>query len=158
MTLKPAGVFISNGPGAPWAGKIIDNSIEKLLDKVPVMAIGLGSLMTGMALGINPCILGHGNHGVNIPVQDAQTGTVSIVSKNMDYALDGEDFEAEKEEGESDLLKDIVITHVNLNYPDIIEGFKHKSRPIIGISWNPSVPTRAQDGRCFYDDFIDMMK
>ncbi len=156
LALKPDGVFISNGPGAPWVGKIIENTVEKLADKVPVLAIGIGSLMLGMGLGINPCILEHGHHGVNIPVQDTKTGLVSIVSKNIDYGLDGEDFETEAED--NPLLEDIVVTHTNLNFPDIVEGFRHKELPIIGISWNPTAPSRPQDARCVYDDFIDMMK
>lgn len=155
LALKPDGVFISNGPGAPWAGKIIENTVEKLTDKVPVCGIGLGSLMLGMSLGINPCILEHGNHGVNIPVQNAQDGTVAIVSKNIDYALDGEDFQQEADD--NPLFAEITITHTNLNFPEVIEGFRHNKLPIIGISWNPAVPTRPQDGRTFYDDFIDLM-
>ena len=112
--------------------------------------------MLGMGLGINPCILEHGHHGVNIPVQDVESGLVSIVSKNIDYGLDGEDFEEEAED--NPLLDDIVVTHTNLNFPDIVEGFRHNKYPIIGISWNPTAPTRPQDARCVYDDFIDLMK
>lgn len=155
LALKPDGVFISNGPGAPWAGGLIESLIDGLVGQVPIFAVGLGAQMVGMSLGINPCILDHGQHGANIPVQNAADKTVSIVSENIDYALDGEDFTTVQENDE--LLKDIVITHVNLNYPEIIEGFSHLTKPVIGVLWNPGVPTRAQDGRCLYDDFMDMM-
>ena len=155
LAMNPDGVFISNGPGAPWAGGIIESLVDGLVGQVPVFAVGLGAQMVGMSLGMNPCILDHGQHGANIPVQNVADKTVAIVAANIDYALDGEDFTEVQEENE--LLKDIVITHVNLNYPEIIEGFTHKTKPVLGVLWNPGVPTRAQDGRCLYDDFMDMM-
>ncbi|MBR0238718.1 MAG: carbamoyl phosphate synthase small subunit [Thermoguttaceae bacterium] len=156
LALNPDGVFISNGPGAPWVGGIIDNTVEQLAQSVPVLAIGIGFLMLGMSQGINPCILRHGQHGVNIPVQDVKTKLVSIVSKNVDYGLDGDDLNETAEE--HPLLKNVIVTHVNLNIPDVVEGFRHKILPIIGISWNPTAPTRPQDAHCVYDDFIDLMK
>ena len=55
MKTNPKGIFLSNGPGDPFAtGKIVIPVIQKLIKKeIPIFGICLGHQILSLALGAN---------------------------------------------------------------------------------------------------------
>ncbi|MEL6876329.1 MAG: glutamine-hydrolyzing carbamoyl-phosphate synthase small subunit, partial [Pseudomonadota bacterium] len=90
MALKPAGVFLSNGPGDPAAtGEYAVPVIRQLLEAdMPLFGICLGHQMLALAAGAKTVKMHQGHRGANHPVQrvggdwDASEGLVEITSMN----------------------------------------------------------------------------
>src|SRR5271166_4756661 len=90
LALKPDGVFLSNGPGAPAAtGKYAVPVIQKVIASgTPTFGICLGHQMLGLAVGAKTKKMHQGHHGANHPVKDETTGKVEITSMNHGFAVD----------------------------------------------------------------------
>ena len=78
MTLKPNGIFLSNGPGDPaatgiYAIKIIKNLIKKGL---PIFGICLGHQLLALALGGKTKKMELGHRGANHPVKNIKNNKV----------------------------------------------------------------------------------
>lgn len=145
MSYQPDGILLSNGPGDPADLQDIKRTIQKLLGKKPMLGICLGHQLLGLALGGNTYKLKFGHHGGNHPVKDFITGRCYITSQNHNYAL------------EMDFSKDVVITHMNVN-DGTVEGFRHKSMPLLSVQYHPEAAPGPQDSAYIFDDFVSMMK
>ena len=71
MKYKPSGIFLSNGPGDPFAtAKNAVKIIRELIKiKIPIFGICLGHQLLGLALNAKTVKMHHGHHGVNQPVK-----------------------------------------------------------------------------------------
>jgi len=147
LSLKPDGVFLSNGPGDPEPLTHQAGQVKKLVGKVPVFGICLGHQILGLALGGKTYKLKFGHHGANHPVLNQQTGKVEITSHNHGFAVD------------PDSLRDseIELTHVNLN-DQTMEGFKHRSEPIFCVQYHPEAAPGPHDSNYLFHDFAAVMK
>jgi carbamoyl-phosphate synthase small subunit len=105
LALKPAGVFLSNGPGDPAAtGEYAVPVIKALLDRdVPLFGICLGHQMLGLATGAKTIKMHQGHRGANHPVKRTAEGVVEITSMNHGFAVDS-----------ATLPEGVVETHVSL--------------------------------------------
>ena len=75
--MKPAGLFLSNGPGDPAAvGYAIQNIKELAESGLPTFGICLGHQLLGLAFGGETVKLPYGHRGGNHPVRDLRTGQV----------------------------------------------------------------------------------
>ena len=90
MALKPAGVFLSNGPGDPGALEYAHQTVRELIGRTPIFGICLGHQLLGYACGGRTYKLKFGHHGGNQPVKDLQTGKVTITAQNHGFAVDPE--------------------------------------------------------------------
>ena len=90
LALKPAGVFLSNGPGDPAAtGTYAVPVIQGLLERdVPIFGICLGHQMLGLAAGAKTAKMHQGHRGANHPVKRLEDGVVEITSMNHGFAVD----------------------------------------------------------------------
>src|SRR5208282_5304064 len=88
LSLKPDGVFLSNGPGDPEPVDYAVRAIRQFLGRVPVFGICLGHQLTGLALGGRTYKLKFGHHGGNHPVRNNTTGKVEITAHNHNFAVD----------------------------------------------------------------------
>ncbi|MCA1945228.1 MAG: glutamine-hydrolyzing carbamoyl-phosphate synthase small subunit [Desulfovibrio sp.] len=138
-------VFLSNGPGDPAAlGGVIDE-LAALCQRYPVAGICLGHQLLGHALGGKTFKLKFGHHGCNHPVKDLLSGHIEISSQNHGFCVD------------VDSLKDVEITHVNLN-DNTLEGFRHTKKPIIAIQYHPEASPGPHDSRNFFHRFRSMVR
>ena len=147
LSLKPDGVFLSNGPGDPEPLEQQARQVSKFIGKVPVFGICLGHQILGLALGGKTYKLKFGHHGANHPVLNHQTGKVEITSQNHGFCVD------------PDSLKDsqITVTHVNLN-DQTLEGFRHRSEPVFCVQYHPEAAPGPHDSHYLFNEFASAMK
>ena len=147
LSLKPNGIFLSNGPGDPaatgkYAIKIIKSLIEK---KLPLFGICLGHQILALALGGKTKKMKLGHRGANHPVKNLINDNVEITSQNHG-------FEVVKE----NLPKNIEVTHKSL-FDNSIEGIKLKNKPVFSVQYHPESNPGPQDSVYLFQEFINNM-
>ena len=76
---KPAGIFLSNGPGDPAAlGYAVQAVSDLMKTGLPIFGICLGHQILGQAFGGKTFKLKFGHRGGNQPVKDLESGRVEI--------------------------------------------------------------------------------
>jgi carbamoyl-phosphate synthase small subunit len=147
LSLKPDGVFLSNGPGDPEALGDQFTEVRKLIGKTPIFGICLGHQLLGLALGGKTFKLKFGHHGANHPVLNKLTGKVEITSQNHGFAVD------------PDSLRDseVELTHVNLN-DGTVEGLRHRNEPVFCVQYHPEAAPGPHDSHYLFHDFAQIMK
>ena len=148
LSLKPDGVFLSNGPGDPaatgkYAIKIIQNLIKK---KMPLFGICLGHQILALALGGKTKKMKLGHRGANHPVKNLINDNVEITSQNHGFEVVREN-----------LPKNIQITHKSL-FDNSIEGIRLKNNPIFSVQYHPESNPGPQDSVYLFQEFINNMK
>jgi carbamoyl-phosphate synthase small subunit len=146
LSLKPDGVFLSNGPGDPEMVPYTIASVQGLLGKVPVFGICLGHQVLGLALGGRKRKLKFGHHGSNHPVKDLHTGQIAITAQNHNFVID------------VDTISDKVeLTHVNL-YDGTVEGMRHRSLPMFSVQYHPEAAPGPHDADPLFGEFVNLME
>ena len=146
LSLKPDGVFLSNGPGDPEPiGYAIEN-IRRLVGRVPIFGICLGHQLCGLALGGRTYKLKFGHHGSNHPVMNLLTRKVEITAQNHGFCVDPESLPT----------REVEVTHVNLN-DHTNEGIRHKSLPLFSVQYHPEASPGPHDSRYLFGTFVEMM-
>lgn len=141
------GVVLSNGPGDPEPVTYAQDNIRRLVGKIPIFGICLGHQLLGLALGGKTYKLKFGHRGGNHPVKDLRNGRVEITAQNHGFAVD------------PDSLKesDVEFTHINLN-DQTLEGFRHKSEPIIAVQYHPEAAPGPHDSFYLFGEFVKLME
>ena len=147
LSLRPNGVFLSNGPGDPEPVTYAVENIRKLAGRVPVFGICLGHQLCGLALGGKTFKLKFGHHGANHPVKNLLTSQVEITAQNHGFCVDPESLPS----------SDVEITHVNLN-DHTNEGMRHKKLPLFSVQYHPEASPGPHDSHYLFTQFTDMMK
>ena len=137
------GVVLSNGPGDPEPVLYAQESIRKLVGKVPLLGICLGHQLLGLALGGRTYKLKFGHRGGNHPVKELQTGRVEITSQNHGFSVDPDSLRE----------SEIEFTHINLN-DGTLEGFRHRSEPVIAVQYHPEAAPGPHDSFHVFDEFL----
>ena len=145
LTLKPDGIFLSNGPGDPDAVPYAKDNVQQLIGKKPIFGICLGHQILGLALGGKTYKLKFGHHGANQPVMDLTTRKVEITSQNHGFAVDADSLSGAAQ-----------LTHVNLN-DNTVEGLAHRDLPIFSVQYHPESSPGPHDANYLFKRFTDMM-
>lgn len=147
LKLKPAGVFLSNGPGDPEPLTYAVEAVSKLVTHgIPMFGICLGHQILGQALGGKTFKLKFGHRGGNQPVQDLETGKVEITSQNHGFAVDP-----------ASLPSDVAVTRINLN-DKTVEGLKHKTKPLFCVQYHPEASPGPHDSSLLFDEFRELVE
>jgi carbamoyl-phosphate synthase small subunit len=142
MKHKPAGIFLSNGPGDPSALDYAVKSVKQLTETgVPMFGICLGHQILGQAFGGKTFKLKFGHRGANQPVKDLETGKVEITSQNHGFAVDADS-----------LPPEVEVNRVNLN-DKTVEGMRHKTKPIYCVQYHPEASPGPHDSTVLFDEF-----
>ncbi len=146
LSMRPDGVFLSNGPGDPEPLTYATEAIRKLAGKTPVFGICLGHQLVGAALGGRTFKLKFGHHGGNHPVKQLSTGRVEITSQNHNYAVDPDSLNA----------NEVDLTHINLN-DQTLEGLRHRTMPLLSVQYHPEASPGPHDSHYLFGEFRRMM-
>ncbi|GIR09484.1 MAG: carbamoyl-phosphate synthase small chain [Alphaproteobacteria bacterium] len=143
MKFKPKGVFLSNGPGDPFAtSRLVLQTIKKLIkNNMPLFGICLGHQILGLALGANTIKMHHGHHGVNQPVKNLNNNKIEITSQNHGFMIDPKT-----------LLKEIKVSHISL-FDNTIQGIEHVSKPFFSVQYHPESSPGPHDSRYLFNKF-----
>jgi carbamoyl-phosphate synthase small subunit len=142
MKHKPAGIFLSNGPGDPAALDYAVRAVKDLVQTgVPIFGICLGHQILGLACGGRTFKLKFGHRGANQPVKDLESGRVEITSQNHGFAVDA-----------ASLPADVKVDRINLN-DQTVEGFRHKTRPVFCVQYHPEASPGPHDSTPLFREF-----
>ncbi len=144
---KPAGIFLSNGPGDPAALDYLVREVKTLVESgVPVFGICLGHQILGMAFGGKTFKLKFGHRGANQPVKDLESGRVEITSQNHGFAVDAKS-----------LPSDVAVNRINLN-DQTVEGLRHKTRPVFCVQYHPEASPGPHDSTPLFAEFRTLIE
>jgi carbamoyl-phosphate synthase small subunit len=139
---KPAGIFLSNGPGDPAALGYIVREVKALVDTgIPIFGICLGHQILGQAFGGKTFKLKFGHRGANQPVKDFETGRVEITAQNHGFAVDP-----------ASLPSDVAVNRINLN-DQTVEGLRHKTKPVFCVQYHPEASPGPHDSTPLFAEF-----
>ena len=139
---KPAGIFLSNGPGDPAALDYIVREVKTLTETgIPIFGICLGHQILGQALGGKTFKLKFGHRGGNQPVKDLESGKVEITSQNHGFAVDA-----------GSLPASVAVNRINLN-DQTVEGMRHKTKPIFCVQYHPEASPGPHDSTPLFAEF-----
>jgi carbamoyl-phosphate synthase small subunit len=146
MQYKPAGIFLSNGPGDP---SLLDYAVQSVSDLiktgVPVFGICLGHQIVAQALGGKTFKLKFGHRGGNQPVKHLETGKVEITSQNHGFAVDPKTLPGEVE-----------VDRINLN-DQTVEGLRHKTKPVFCVQYHPEASPGPHDSTPLFTHFRELI-
>ena len=144
--LRPAGVFLSNGPGDPDAVPYAIQAVRELAPKYPLFGICLGHQILGLALGARTYKLKFGHRGANHPVQELPSMRVEVSSQNHGFAVDA-----------STLPPELVVSHVNLN-DRTVAGMRHRTLPLFSVQYHPEASPGPHDSAYLFSQFVESVR
>ena len=144
LALRPAGVFLSNGPGDPEPCDYAISAIRHLLEKtsLPVFGICLGHQLLALASGAKTMKMKFGHHGANHPVQELDSKRVFITSQNHGFTVDA-----------NSLPANMRITHVSL-FDGSIQGLERTDRAAFCFQGHPEASPGPHDLAELFDRFV----
>jgi carbamoyl-phosphate synthase small subunit len=143
---KPAGIFLSNGPGDPAAlGYAVKAVSDLVKNGIPIFGICLGHQILGQAFGGQTFKLKFGHRGANQPVKDLESERVEITSQNHGFAVDPKSLPAE-----------VSVNRVNLN-DQTVEGMRHRTKPIFCVQYHPEASPGPHDSTPLFAEFRSLL-
>jgi carbamoyl-phosphate synthase small subunit len=147
LKYKPAGIFLSNGPGDPAALGYAVKAVSDLVNSgVPIFGICLGHQILGQAFGGKTFKLKFGHRGGNQPVKDLESGRVEITSQNHGFAVDA-----------ASMPPEVSVNRINLN-DQTVEGLRHKTKPIFCVQYHPEASPGPHDSTPLFAEFREMIQ
>ena len=147
ISMKPDGIFLSNGPGDPTDVQSGIAVVKELRGKYPIFGICLGHQIISLAYGAKTYKLKFGHRGGNHPVKNLATGKIEMTSQNHSYAVDSASLEG----------TGLEVTHINL-LDKTVEGVRHKSEPTFSVQYHPESCPGPTDGKYLFAEFIKLME
>ncbi len=146
ISMKPDGIFLSNGPGDPAACDYAISAIQSLLEtNKPVFGICLGHQLLALASGARTIKMKLGHHGGNHPVKDLDNNRVMITAQNHGFAVD-----------DVKLPPNLRITHQSL-FDSTVQGIHRTDKPAFGFQGHPEASPGPHDAAILFDHFIRLI-
>lgn len=139
-------VLVSNGPGDPAVLEYQTKLIQKLIGKITLCGICLGTQLLALSIGAKTYKLSFGHHGINHPVKDVYTNKLFITSQNHGFAVD-----------ENSLPDGAFPWFINTN-DDTLEGFIYPEKQMYSVQFHPEAAPGPVDSLWIIDYFIEQAK
>jgi carbamoyl-phosphate synthase small subunit len=130
LASRPAGVIVSDGPGASLPPSETVQTIQALLGRAPILACGLGQVALGMALGCKPAFLKRGHHGANYPIKNVLDGKLVVADQRHTIVLDRTSVKSSSK---------VELLWENLN-DQTVEGIRTRDGSAVGLQSVLSAP------------------
>lgn len=155
MSVRPDGVFFSNGPGDPATAASQIDLLGQVLDVgLPYFGICFGNQLFGRALGFDTYKLKYGHRGINQPVLDRGTGKVEITAHNHGFAVDAPlDRDVDTPFGQ------VRVSHICLN-DNVVEGLELRRDGQVtafSVQYHPEAAAGPHDANYLFDRFAQIM-
>ena len=147
LKYKPAGIFLSNGPGDPEPCDYAIAAAAALIDTgIPTFGICLGHQIMALASGAKTFKMQHSHHGANHPVKDLDNGRVSITSQNHGFAV-----------ALDSLPANLRATHISL-FDNTLQGLARTDKPAFCFQGHPEASPGPHDISYLFDRFTALME
>jgi carbamoyl-phosphate synthase small subunit len=141
------GLLISSGPGDPKKCEATIQNVTKALQRnQPIMGIGLGHLIMGLAAGADTFKLKYGHRSHNQPVKHVGSDSAVITAQNHGFAINTDTLSDEWEP-----------YYVNLN-DGTNEGIRHKTKPFFSVQFHREASGARPDKEDLFGRFIEEVK
>ncbi|GMV88275.1 MAG: carbamoyl-phosphate synthase small chain [Chthonomonas sp.] len=147
LAWEPDGVLFSPGPGDPARLPHVVDTARGLFGKLPIFGICLGNQILCQALGGSTFKLKFGHRGANHPVQDLESGKVTITSQNHGYAVAPSSLDG----------ANAAITQLNVN-DGTVEGIRAVDFEARSIQYHPEAAPGPWDSRPYFVEFVTKME
>lgn len=147
LKLKLKGLIISGGPEDDPILENIVAAVRKLIGKIPLLGIALGSQVIAKSLGAEIKKIHLGHHGVNYPIKYPSSYQGDITVQNHSWVVDAASLKK---------IKGVEITALHLN-DETVEGYALKKHKIIAVQYNPVSPGFDEINRILIE-FLRLMK
>jgi carbamoyl-phosphate synthase small subunit len=148
LSLNPAGILVSNGPGDP---ALLPGPVATVRDLIPsgipFLGICLGHQILGRAIGATTSRLKFGHHGSNHPVMETVSGRVHITSQNHEFQVDRDSIPNNS---------GFYVSQFNLN-DNSVEGLAHRELAVFSVQYHPEGCPGPQDNQYLFDRFVEMV-
>ncbi len=143
LSLRPDGVYLSNGPGNPKDVPEVIKLVQDLKGKVPMFGVGLGNQIMALALGADTYKMKLGHRGGNHPIKDCASGNIEIAAQNHGYAVDGKSL----------LKTTLKVSHVDL-LDGTVEGVEDQDNAMFAVQFYPDSAPGPNGSMRFFDKFM----
>ena len=145
-TLAYDAVVVSAGPGNPALYTATVANIRKAMETgKPILGIGLGNQLLGLAAGAQVEKLKFGHRGANQPSRLTGTNSCYITNQNVGYAVVA-----------STLPAGWNVMFTNLN-DEAVDGIRHEEKPWLGTQFAPEACSRGYQKDNLMDDFVKLI-
>ncbi len=146
LSMKPDGLFLSNGPGDPEDVAPVIRLVQQLRGRLPICGICLGHQLISLAYGAKTFKMKFGHRGGNHPVLNLTTGKVEITSQNHSFAVDIDSLAG----------TGLTLTHKNL-LDGTAEGVACEQDRLFSVQYHPESAPGPQDSGYLFNRFVDML-
>ena len=141
LSMNPAGVVISNGPGDPErCGPTVETARALIERDVPTLGICLGAQIIGIAGGARTYKLKYGHRGQNKSCLNLDDGQVYVTSQNHGYCIDPDSLGG----------TDFRLWFSNTD-DHTVEGIRHATRRCIAVQFHPEASPGPYDCRFIFE-------
>ena len=145
LSIEPAGIIVSNGPGDPKMCRKIIQTVKDLIDKKPLFGICIGNQILALAIGANTYKMKYGHRGQNKPCIDLSSGRCYVTSQNHGFAVDPET-----------LPQDFKVSWLNAD-DKTVEGIICRNKPVSGVQFHPEASPGPYETGFLFDNFIKLL-
>ena len=140
---NPDGVFLSNGPGDPFAVATYAVPVIKeiLSNNIPIFGICMGHQLLSTAAGLSTVKMHQGHRGANHPVKNLLDNVVEITSQNHGFCVSKEN-----------IPDNTKITHLSL-FDETIEGIELTDKPAFSVQYHPESSPGPHDSKYLFAKF-----
>ncbi|RQD78149.1 MAG: carbamoyl phosphate synthase small subunit [Candidatus Syntrophonatronum acetioxidans] len=146
MDREPDGLVLSSGPEGGQEVHELAQNLNKAINELPTMGIGLGMEVMALALGAELQKLKFGHRGSNYPVKDLERGKTVITYQNHGYVVK-----------ESSLEKTGLFVSEENIHDGTVEGLKHRELPLVAVQYYPFPEAHLEGEETFYSKFISLL-